>query len=131
MNTVLFGFDLVVIFTAILKLATEVFGLSAKVVRYAGAVLVGVAVLIVGLQAQGVILGPETEAWVVLILNTVTAILATLGFGSEAIGLATAVVDLARLKAVSTYCSMLVEKSSDKDALRERLDKVLARYGFL
>lgn len=127
MSTVLFGFDLAAIFAAILKLATEIFSLSAKTVRYVGALSVGAVVLVVGLQAQGIILGPETEQWAVLTLNVVTAVLTALGFWNEAIGTATAVVDLVRLKAVATYRNMVAVS----DGFQDRVDQVLARYGFM
>jgi len=129
MSTVLFGFDLVAIFMAVLKLATELLGLSAKATRYVGAFLVSVAVVIVGLQEQGVILGPETEATVVLALNAVTAFLVALGFGPEVVGTVTALLDLPRLKAMMVYKAMQEERGVAPNVLKKLLGKSIRRYG--
>lgn len=134
MNTMLFGFDLVVLFASFLKLLQEAFALPAKMTKYLGALFVVVAVVVVGLQTQGVILGPETEQWVILALTAISAGLAALGFGPGAVGTALAIADHVRFTAASKRAALTVKTFTSKATPAEvqehiqKLDEVLSRY---
>ena len=101
MNTVLFGFDLVVIVGSIMKLLADEFGVPEKVIKYLSGLLTAAIVVVVGLQSQGAILGPGTEQWVALALSALTAMLATWGYGPPAVATGLAIVDYWRFKAVA------------------------------
>lgn len=134
MDTALFGFDLVILLGSILKLAQEALTLTPQVTKYLGAAAVVVAVVVVGLQTQGVILGPETEQSVVLALTAISAGLAALGFGPGVVGTTLAVADQVRFKAASQRSQLVVGCASDcktkltPQALDDQLQKVYARY---
>lgn len=130
MDTVLFGFDLVALFASLLKLAQEGFSLSARLVKIIGALLVAIAIVVVGLQGEGIILGPETEQWVVLGLTALSAALASLGFGPGLVGTSLAVVDTVRLSAAKRRAGSII-MAADKgtaDETYNKLKSVLARY---
>lgn len=130
MDTVLFGFDLVALFASLLKLSQEAFGLSARVTKTIGALLVAVAIVVVGLQGEGIILGPETGTWVVLGLTALSAALASLGFGPGLVGTSLAVVDTVRLSAAKRRAGSII-MAADKGVAEEtysKLTRVLARY---
>jgi len=101
-GNLLFGFDLFAIVLAIWKLVTtELFPkLSERWKRAILALLMSGVTVLIGLQTMGVILPPESQPVVTLVLTAIMAFLTTMGYGAEVIGVVNATVDLVRFAAV-------------------------------
>jgi len=85
-NTVLLGFDLLVIFTSIVKLAHDYLKLSEGALKLLGALAVTVAVVIVGLHGLNPLFPPEMAGAVTLVLTAITAFLGAMGYGPGLVG---------------------------------------------
>ena len=112
-TSVLFGVDVAAIVVSLWKMTfTEYLpDVPEKVKRPILAFLIASAVLIVGLQAQGYILPPETEQVVNLALTTIAAFLVVMGYGPEVGSLGRAGVDLIKLSAVHLWVEAVSKDS--------------------
>jgi len=126
-NTVLFGVDLTVLIVGLMKLIEDFVEVPAKLSRLIHALLTAGVVVLVGLQQQGVILGPETESYVVLGLTALSAFLGAMGYLDEAASLLRAGSDLVRLKAFG-MAGKVVMAESDSTRFQRRVDRLMARY---
>jgi len=126
MNGALFGFDLFAIALSLWKMfVAEAFPmLGERWKRAILALLMSACVVVIGLQGQGVILPPESEPVVTLVLSAIMAFLVTMGYGPEAIGVINAAADLVRVSAIARFS----EPGAMSEDGREFMVRRMIRY---
>lgn len=129
MSTVLFGIDVLVLLYSLAKMLKDKVGWSENTASWVRAAIAALVVVVIGLQAEGVILGPETETWVVMALTALSVFLASLGYGPDVVGTIRAMSDLVRLQAFEHLnlwvASMLVE---DGELIKAHMAMLEKRY---
>jgi hypothetical protein len=127
-STILFGVNVAAIFIALLKLLAGWLNWKDGLVEPLRALVLTVVVVLVGLQAEGIILPPASERWVLLTLTALSTFLVSMGYLPEAKVLVRVCYDLVRWAAFDSYVQMIVKSTRSNEESASQTRALLKRY---